>query len=251
MREHLNKTTQLVFKFSNFQVFKSSSIQKDLKRRDFLVNAVAFSLNGKGAKLIDPYLGVKDIERRKLKVLHGLSFKDDATRIFRLAKFSARGFSIDKHTLSLALSSVKYIKKVNMERIREEIKGILAEKDPYLSLALLHKWGVLKYCLPGIKLKKGVKKQKSVSEKLYFILSDSSEKEAILHLNNLKFERNIKNDVRELYKREEKKPILTGNDLIKLGLKQGPTVGKALNALLKKNFTSRQKAKRFIIDNFT
>ena len=74
------------------------SIENDLSRRDFSINAIAFSLNPANfGEIIDPFNGVFSVRKKILQVLHNLSFQDDPTRIFRLARFASRGFFVEKN----------------------------------------------------------------------------------------------------------------------------------------------------------
>ena len=71
-------------------------IAQDLKRRDFTVNTLAVELASGGFGLLDPLGGGADLARRKLRILHPLSFVEDPTRIFRAARYAARlGFALD------------------------------------------------------------------------------------------------------------------------------------------------------------
>ena len=73
-----------------------SSIDDDLHRRDFTVNAMAFALNGNAVgRLLDPAGGRANLDAGLIRVLHDASFQDDATRILRAARYEARlGFRI-------------------------------------------------------------------------------------------------------------------------------------------------------------
>jgi tRNA nucleotidyltransferase (CCA-adding enzyme) len=91
----------------------ASSIELDLFRRDFSVNAMALRLTGPGAGLVlDLHHGVDDLTARVLRVLHDRSLMDDPTRIFRGARFAARfGFEFDPETkvqLASAIASGIY-----------------------------------------------------------------------------------------------------------------------------------------------
>ncbi len=84
-------------------VVVASSIELDLFRRDFSVNAMALRLTSPGAgEVLDFYHGMEDLAARELRVLHDRSFVDDPTRIFRGARFAARfGFEFESRTRAL------------------------------------------------------------------------------------------------------------------------------------------------------
>ena len=78
-------------------------LKEDVVRRDFTVNAIAISLNSENLFEVIDYLdGVKDLERKKLRILHNKSFFDDPSRMIRGLKFAERlGFTLDEQTLNL------------------------------------------------------------------------------------------------------------------------------------------------------
>jgi len=120
---------------------KSSSIKKDLSRRDFTINAVAASLNpGSFGALIDFCGGCRDIKNGVIKVLHDGSFIDDPTRIFRAVRFEQRfNFKIDRYTLKLIRDAVslKMPERIEKYRIKNEMLLILKEKEPIKTLSRL------------------------------------------------------------------------------------------------------------------
>ncbi len=69
---------------------RPAAIGEDLRRRDFTVNAMAAELSSGAFLLVDPLGGRRDLQRRRLRVLHPLSFVEDPTRIFRAARYGAR-----------------------------------------------------------------------------------------------------------------------------------------------------------------
>jgi tRNA nucleotidyltransferase (CCA-adding enzyme) len=79
-----------------------STIEDDLRRRDFTINAMAIRLDGDYfGELLDPLNGRSDLERGLVRVLHDRSFVDDPTRIFRAIRYETRyGFKIESETLS-------------------------------------------------------------------------------------------------------------------------------------------------------
>lgn len=103
------------------------TIMEDLYRRDFTINALAIPiyLDKKIGDIIDPLGGIKDLNEKKIRVLHDKSFIDDPTRIFRAVRFSIRlGFTIEPHTYSLIKSAIKNgaLRTVGIARIRKEIE---------------------------------------------------------------------------------------------------------------------------------
>ena len=67
-----------------------ASIEQDLRRRDFTVNAMAVELGSGAFELLDPHGGRVDLEARRLRILHPASFVEDPTRMFRAARYAAR-----------------------------------------------------------------------------------------------------------------------------------------------------------------
>lgn len=101
-------------------------IEDDILRRDFTINSMALSLNKKTfCKLIDPLNGYDDLNKRKIRIIHPLSFIDDPARIIRALKFSIRFDSrIETATKQLAKSCIKseLFNNSGGERIKSEIK---------------------------------------------------------------------------------------------------------------------------------
>lgn len=110
-----------------------SGLRDDLYRRDFTINALAIKLNSSGfAQLIDYFRGVNDIEEKRLRTLHPLSFIDDPTRIFRAIRFEGRiGFLMDEETHRQAKTALEgdILREIAPERIRHEIELILRENN--------------------------------------------------------------------------------------------------------------------------
>ena len=122
-----------------------SGIRHDLERRDFVVNAMAIDLSSDDRRLHDPLGGRGDLARRRLRILHPLSFAEDPTRIFRAGRYARRlRFTLDpwsRRARSLALRLVPY-EALSGIRIVAEIERILADADPWDVLADLGAAGV-------------------------------------------------------------------------------------------------------------
>ena len=99
------------------------TLEEDLKRRDFTINAMARRTTD--GKLIDPFNGLGDLEERKIRVLHEKSFVDDPTRIIRALKFSVRlGFNLAKNTKRL---QDEYLENINYDICWHRMKKELVE----------------------------------------------------------------------------------------------------------------------------
>ena len=132
---------------------KPSSIDSDLSRRDFTINAMAVHLNpGDYGKLLDPCGGRNDLKKKVLRVLHEKSFADDATRIWRALRYEQRlGFRLERKTLSLLKRDIDMLDTVSSDRIRYEIECILREGYPEKILRRAEELGVLAKLHPALK----------------------------------------------------------------------------------------------------
>ncbi len=120
---------------------RPASITEDLARRDFTVNAMAFSVSG-GRDLLDPHGGLEDLRAGLLRVLHQGSFADDPTRALRAARYAARfGFELDADTARLLRDAD--LSAVSEDRIDNELRRISAEEDPAAALGLIAGWGLM------------------------------------------------------------------------------------------------------------
>lgn len=128
---------------------EQSSIKKDLHRRDFTMNALAVRLNGKGfGDVLDFYGGQRDLNDKVIRVLHGLSFVEDPTRVFRAIRFESRfGFRLGKDTAALIAGAVKMnlFERLSGHRLLEELKLLLSEREPKQAIKRLAELHLLKF----------------------------------------------------------------------------------------------------------
>ncbi|MBF0607947.1 MAG: CBS domain-containing protein [Magnetococcales bacterium] len=126
---------------------ETSSIKKDLYRRDFTINALAISINERHfGVLIDFFGAQKDIKERIIRVLHNLSFVEDPTRAFRAVRLSERfGFKISKHMEKLIRSAISFnlFDKLSGTRLYDEFLLIFRETEPERALHRLSSYGLL------------------------------------------------------------------------------------------------------------
>jgi poly(A) polymerase len=130
------------------------SIEVDLSRRDFTVNAMAIELTGE-IHFIDPHDGVRDLLLKVLKTpgTPELSFGDDPLRMLRAARFAAQlGFSIDSELLVAMRKMADRLSIISAERIRDELIKLLMSKDPRVGLTTLVETGLCEKFLPEIPL---------------------------------------------------------------------------------------------------
>jgi tRNA nucleotidyltransferase (CCA-adding enzyme) len=133
-------------------VVERSSLRQDLFRRDFSINAMAASLEPTAFGVVsDPFAGLRDLDDRVVRVLHGLSYVDDPTRVLRAVRFESRyGFRMDEGTERLARQAINagMLAEVSGARLREELIDILGEREPTDVLARLAELGALPTLLP-------------------------------------------------------------------------------------------------------
>lgn len=123
-----------------------SSIEDDLRRRDFTINAMAVRLDGEGfGVVLDPLGGQADLERGVIRVLHHKSFIDDPTRIFRAIRYEGRySFHIDPATQELINSeALKVLHSLSGERLRHELDLILDEDESAKMILRIASLGLL------------------------------------------------------------------------------------------------------------
>lgn len=127
----------------------AETIEEDLARRDFTINAVAFD----GKEFIDPYEGRKHIEQ-KLIVAVGdpdKRFQEDALRLMRAIRFTSQlGFLIDDKTRTSIQKNAELITKISWERIRDELLKILSSDHPAEAILFMRNTGLLTFVLPEV-----------------------------------------------------------------------------------------------------
>jgi tRNA nucleotidyltransferase (CCA-adding enzyme) len=122
-------------------VVYGATIQDDLRRRDFTINAIAVALDDGREVALEH--ARDDVEARRLRVLHDRSFEDDPTRIYRMVRYARRlDLTPDPHTSALARAAVAdgALHAVSRGRLACELRLMLQEPDPAGTLAAAHGW---------------------------------------------------------------------------------------------------------------
>ena len=130
------------------------SIDDDLHRRDFTINAMAVSLKGENlGQLVDPFGGRDDLEAGRIRILHDRSFVDDPTRILRAIRYEDRyGFRMDDETVRLARECIEtgHVGDLSGARLRDELEALLEEGDVSHAIPRLAELGAQKEIHPHV-----------------------------------------------------------------------------------------------------
>jgi uncharacterized domain HDIG len=132
------------------EVIFTNSLEEDLSRRDFTVNAMAYN-NSTG--IVDPFNGSEDLKYNIIKCVGNANnrFIEDALRMIRAIRFASQlNFNIDTATFDAIKENHGLISKVSVERIREELCKILLCEKPSAGIIALKDSGLLQYILPEL-----------------------------------------------------------------------------------------------------
>ncbi len=133
------------------EVSFGDSLEEDLARRDFTINAIA--LDDSKGHLIDPYLGQKDIQHKVLRTVGSPleRFEEDALRLMRAIRLVAElDFALDSETAAAIKEKAKNLSHVSRERVRDEFVRILNSKQPMMAIVLAQKLDILEYISPDL-----------------------------------------------------------------------------------------------------
>ena len=136
------------------------SIEEDLRRRDFTVNAIAFDLSTR--RLLDPHDGRGDLHRRLIRAIGDPleRFREDGLRPVRACRFAAQfRFEVEPTTFAAIPECLDTVRKVSCERIREEVVRLLAAPQPSLGFRLMASCGLLALLLPELQAGAGVQQR--------------------------------------------------------------------------------------------
>jgi tRNA nucleotidyltransferase (CCA-adding enzyme) len=133
---------------------EKATLDEDLRRRDFSINAMATGLTGDDlGHLYDPCGGVADLEQGVVRVLHDGSFIDDPTRLLRAVRYEVRlGFRMDRRTEDLARSAAAAgaLRTVSGARVRDELMDLLSEPEAPAGVERMHDLGLDRALHPAL-----------------------------------------------------------------------------------------------------
>ncbi len=150
-------------------VVEAGTIEDDQRRRDFTINALAWSLNDATfGELVDPFDGMGDMERLIIRTPcdPDVTFDDDPLRMLRAVRFASQlGFDIYPDTFDAIQRNAHRIEIVSKERIITEINKIILSPRPSIGFELLEMTGLLKLVFPELDALKGVERRGSHAHK--------------------------------------------------------------------------------------
>ncbi len=129
------------------------SLEGDLSRRDFTINAMALELTQGAPIFVDPHNGLRDLANRVLKTPSSAvqSFSDDPLRMLRAARFASQlGFTVDDEVLQGMRDMAGRISIISAERIRDELVKLLMSEIPRKGITMLVDVGLADIVLPEI-----------------------------------------------------------------------------------------------------
>jgi poly(A) polymerase len=150
-------------------IVENGSLEDDQNRRDFTINAMAFSLNiDDFGKLIDPFNGLKDLENKLLRTPldPDITYSDDPLRMMRAIRFASQlNFKIEENSFLSIGRNAKRLNIVSSERIADELNKIILAPKPSIGFKLLDKSNILRQIFPQFVALKGVEFKNNIGHK--------------------------------------------------------------------------------------
>jgi len=131
----------------------AKTIEEDLARRDFTINALAAGLEGSELKIVDLFNGQKDLEKRIIRAVGNPEdrFSEDALRILRAVRFATvLDFKIEEKTSRAIKKNSPWLQAISKERIRDELLKIIMAEKAADGIEFLRELGLLKYIIPEL-----------------------------------------------------------------------------------------------------
>jgi tRNA nucleotidyltransferase (CCA-adding enzyme) len=139
----------------------SDSLEEDLKRRDFTINAIAYDPILKDIK--DIYKGQEDLDNKVIRTVGDPDerFREDALRIIRALRFSSQlNFSIEQKTFESIMKNKDLLKDISRERVGDEFSKLIMTDNPIVALGIAEKLNVLGFISPNLEKMVGVSQNK-------------------------------------------------------------------------------------------
>lgn len=170
-------------------IVENGTLKEDQERRDFTINALAFSLQKEDYEnLVDPFNGVKDLQLGIIRTPldPDTTYSDDPLRMIRAIRFASQlGFEIEKESFESIKRNRDRLEILSRERIAEELNKILMSNNPALGFSLLQQSGLLELFLPQLSNLQGVEHQDGKGHKDNFEHTLQVVQNIIPHTTNL------------------------------------------------------------------
>ena len=135
-------------------IVENGTLKDDQDRRDFTINAMAFSLNDANyGDLVDPFGGIEALSNKIIKtpLNPDITYSDDPLRMMRAIRFATQlGFKIEEESLNAITNNKERLTIISGERIVDELNKILETPKPSIGFLLLYKTGLLDIILPEL-----------------------------------------------------------------------------------------------------
>ena len=147
------------------KVIWGKTLDEDLKRRDFTINAMALqitNLKSQASKTIDNFEGQKDLDKKLIRAVGDADqrFREDALRMMRAIRIAAElGFTIEEKTFEAIKKNAALVNKIAKERVRDELLKILVSPNPYGGMVIFRNSGLSEEVLPEFEKTFGVKQK--------------------------------------------------------------------------------------------
>ncbi|MCT7472902.1 tRNA nucleotidyltransferase/poly(A) polymerase family protein [Aliarcobacter cryaerophilus] len=211
------------FKHTDFEIILDSNLsyKEASRRRDFTINSIGYDYFEN--RFLDPFDGIKDLKKRKIRYIDKKSFVEDSLRVFRAFGFASRfDFKITKKTKQLLKTIIKSgeLNNLSKERVFEELKKLLLKsKKPSVGLKLLDEFEIFK--ISFVKKYKAIDKLSKIFENrdidlkralvLYFVvlLKDEKEEDIFEFLSKITSDKKFINSVESLCKESLENDIIS------------------------------------------
>ncbi len=164
------------------EVAFGESLEEDLARRDFTVNAIA--LDDSKGQIVDPYKGQIDLKACVLRAVGtpSVRFEEDALRLMRAIRLvSELGFALDGATAEAMSEKASNLGAISRERVRDELSRILMSKEPMTAFLLAERLGLLPHMVPDLPRSIGVEQNQAHSYDVFGHLMRSMQHAADKH----------------------------------------------------------------------
>jgi len=134
----------------------AKTIEEDLARRDFTINAIAIDIYDKKFKIIDPFEGQKDLKNKIIRAVGEPEkrFSEDALRLMRAIRFAVtltkKIWQIEEKTSQAIKKNVKLLNFISKERIRDEFLKIINSLNGAKGIEILRRFGLFKHIIPEL-----------------------------------------------------------------------------------------------------